>query len=115
MTTKTSLGADVADFIETFCKHHRGDLAGTLIELRPFQREIIDGLFETTDDGLWQHKHCLVMLPRKSGKSELLSAIALWALIASGEWAPEVYCVAASKDQARIVLDNIKAMIELEP
>ena len=28
MTTKTSLGADVADFIETFCKHHRGDLAG---------------------------------------------------------------------------------------
>ena len=115
MTTKTSVGADVADFIDTFCKHHRGDLAGTLIELRPFQREIIDGLFETTDDGLWQHKHCLVMLPRKSGKSELLSAIALWALIASGEWAPEVYCVAASKDQARIVLDNIKAMIELEP
>ena len=80
-----------------------------------FQQEIINGLFETNQNGLWQHKHCLVMLPRKSGKSELLSAIALWALIASGEWAPEVYCVAASKDQARIVLDNIKAMIELEP
>ena len=115
MTTKTTIGHDVADFVQTFCKHHRGDLAGQHIELRPFQQEIINGLFETTDNGLWAHKHCLVMLPRKSGKSELLSAIALWALIASGEWAPEVYCVAASKDQARIVLDNIKAMIELEP
>ena len=115
MTTKTSLGADVAEFVETFCKHHRGDLAGQYIELRPFQQEIINGLFETNNDGLWSHKHCLVMLPRKSGKSELLSAIALYALIGSGEWAPEVYCVAASKDQARIVLDNIKAMIELEP
>ena len=90
MTTKTTLGADVAEFVETFCKHHRGDLAGQYIELRPFLHEIINGLFETTDDGLWAHKHCLVMLPRKSGKSELLSAIALWALIASGEWAPEV-------------------------
>ena len=115
MTKNSTLGADVDGFIETFCKHHRGDLAGQYIELRPFQREIIDGMFELTADDLWLHKHCLVMLPRKSGKSELLSAIALYALIASRDWAPEVYCVAASKDQARIVLDNIKAMIELEP
>ena len=39
MTTKTTLGADVAEFVETFCKHHRGDLAGQNIELRPFNKK----------------------------------------------------------------------------
>ena len=115
MSTITTLGSDVADFIETLCKHNRGDSPGQYIELRPFQREIIDGLFELNEKGLWKHKHSLVMLPRKSGKSELLSAVALWALVASSDWAPEVYCVAASKEQARIVLDNVKSMVQLEP
>ena len=114
MDVLTKTADSVTSFIETFCKHHRGDLAGQTIELRPFQKEIINGLFETKQDGLWKNRHSLVMLPRKSGKSELLSAIGLWALLGSGEWAPEVYCVAGSKDQAKIVLDNVKNMIAAE-
>ena len=84
MDVLTKTADSVTSFIETFCKHHRGDLAGQTIELRPFQKEIINGLFETKQDGLWKNRHSLVMLPRKSGKSELLSAIGLWALLRPG-------------------------------
>ena len=113
--TVTTLGPLVGDFTEEFVRHTRGELAGQLVELRPFQRAILDGLFELNDAGLWKHRQGLVILPRKSGKSLLLSGVATWALFASNEPGCEVYCVAASKDQARIVFQNIKDTVEADP
>jgi len=110
----TSLGPLVAEFTEEFVRHTRGEYAGELVDLRPFQRDILDGLFALDENGLWRHRQGLVILPRKSGKSLLLSGVATWALFASGEPGCEVYCVAASKDQARIVFQNIKDTIEAD-
>ena len=112
--TPTTLGGEVADFAETFVRHTRGELAGDLVELRPFQRSILDGLFELNAAGLWAHRQGLVILPRKSGKSLLMAAAATWALFASGEPGCEIFVVAASKDQARIVFGNIRDTIELD-
>tara|TARA_R100001143_G_C3352365_1_gene130302 strand:+ start:255 stop:1700 length:1446 start_codon:yes stop_codon:yes gene_type:complete len=113
--TVTTLGPLLAEFTEEFVRHTRGELAGQLVELRPFQRAILDGLFELNDAGLWKHRQGLVILPRKSGKSLLLSGVATYALFGSGEPGCEVYCVAASKDQARIVFQNIKDCVEADP
>ena len=77
-----SLGGQVADFTESFVRHTRGEFAGELVELRPFQRAILDGLFELNDDGLWKHRQAMVILPRKAGKSLLLSGVATYALFA---------------------------------
>ena len=117
MATKAavSLGGQVAEFTEEFVRHTRGEFAGQLVELRPFQRAILDGLFELNDDGLWKHRQAMVILPRKAGKSLLLAGVATYALFASGEPGCEVYTVAASKDQARIVFQNIKDTIESDP
>ena len=113
--TPTTLGTEVADFAETFVRHTRGELAGELVELRQFQRDILNGLFELNNAGLWKHRHGLVILPRKSGKSLLMSAAATWALFASGEPGCEIFIVAASKEQARIVFGNIRDTVELDP
>jgi len=113
--TVTTLGPLVGEFTEEFVRHTRGELAGQLVDLRPFQRAILDGLFELNPAGLWKHRQGMVILPRKSGKSLLLSGVATWALFASNEPGCEVYCVAASKDQARIVFQNIKDCVEADP
>ena len=112
--TVTTLGPLVGDFTEEFVRHTRGELAGQLVELRPFQRAILDGLFELNDAGLWKHRQGLVILPRKSGKSLLLSGVATWALFAANDPGAEIFTVAASKDQARIVFQNIKDTVEAD-
>ena len=86
-----SLGGQVGEFTETFVRHTRGEFAGQLVELRPFQRAILDGLFELNDDGLWKHRQAMVILPRKAGKSLLLSGVATWALFTNVEPGTEVY------------------------
>jgi len=112
--TVTTLGVEVGDFIEEFVRHTRGELAGDLVDLRPWQRGILDGLFELDDAGRWKHRHGMVILPRKAGKSLLLAGVATWTLFASGEPGCEVYCVAGSKDQARVVFGNIRQTIEAD-
>ena len=54
LVEKVSLGGEVAEFAETFVRHTRGELAGQTIELRPFQKEILNGLFELDEKGLWK-------------------------------------------------------------
>ena len=115
LVEKVSLGGEVAEFAETFVRHTRGELAGETIDLRPFQKKILNGLFELDEKGLWKHRHGLVILPRKSGKTMLMSAAATWALYASGEPGCEVYVVAGSKDQARICYQNIRDVVEADP
>ena len=44
LAEKVSLGGEVAEFAETFVRHTRGELAGQTIDLRPFQKEILNGL-----------------------------------------------------------------------
>ncbi len=107
-----SLGPEVTAFAETFVRHTRGEYAGDLVTLRPFQKEILNGLFELDENGFWKRRHGLVILPRKSGKTMLMAAAATWALYASGEPGCEVYVVAGSKDQARICYQNIRDVVE---
>ena len=109
-----TLGGEIADFTEAFVRHTRGELAGELVDLRPFQHDILNGLWQLDDEGFWKHRQGLIILPRKSGKSLLMASAATWTLFASGEPGCEVYVVAGSKDQARIVFKNIKDTIEMD-
>lgn len=109
-------GPDVADFIEAFC-HVTQDTfagpAGTPMQLRPWQKELLGGIFARRPDGRRRHRVALVGVPRKSGKSALSAGIALDGLFASR--GGEVYSVAADRDQARIVFGHAKRMVESSP
>ncbi|WP_425154694.1 terminase large subunit [Candidatus Palauibacter sp.] len=69
----------------------------------------VDGLRElfgrVDDQGLRQYRIAFWFLPKKSGKSTLAAAVALYGLFADGEEGPEVYSVAKDRDQAALVFD----------
>ena len=104
-------------FIETFCKHSKGEWAGKPVILELFQKAYISALFgfvsETT--GYRRYRETLFYVARKNGKSTLLSGIALYMLIADDEPGAEVYSVATKKDQARIIFDETNNMIRQSP
>jgi len=95
--------------------HTKGPFAGQSFNLRPWQRKILTKLFTTRKDGLRQYRTCLLMLPRKNGKSELAAALAIYFLLFDGETGAEVYSAASDKDQAALVFNVAAQMIRNDP
>src|SRR4030095_4836257 len=80
--------------------HTRTPWAGEPFKLRPWQARILQALFHTGRDRRRQIRTCLLMLPRKNGKTELAAAIAIYMLLFDGEIGGEIYLAAADRDQA---------------
>jgi len=91
--------------------HTKGVFGGKPFNLRPWQTAILKKLFKKRKDGLRQYRTCLLMLPRKNGKSELAAALALYGLLADGEVGAEVYSAGADRDQASLVFGVAAQMI----
>ena len=109
----SAAGQRVIDFIENFCKHFKGEWAGTLMKLEPWQKLIILETFGwMRSDGLRLHRTLWLELARKNGKSQLASALAVYLLIADGEPGAEIYSSATKRDQARIVFDCAQQMVK---
>lgn len=104
-------------FIETFCKHSKGELAGKPFKLALFQRAYVSALFGFVDKetGYRRYTESFFFVARKSGKSTMLAAIALYMLMADGESGSEVYSVASKRDQANILFDQAHEMIKQSP
>ena len=104
-------------FIESFCKHSKGEWAAKPVKLELFQKAFISALFgfihETTKER--RYRETLLYVARKNGKSTLLSGLALYCLIADGEAGAEVYSVASKKDQARIIYEEVCNMVRQSP
>jgi phage terminase large subunit-like protein len=91
--------------------HTKGTFAGQPFNLRPWQRRILEQLFTTGADGRRRYRQCLLMLPRKNGKTELAAALAIYFLLFDGEMGAEVYSAAADKEQASLVFHVAAQMI----
>lgn len=114
MQPPPSDGPRLEEFVSRFCRHSKGDVAGKRIELRQWQRQILNDVYRLDHRGLWLRSTALIMLPRKSAKSQLGSCMALYALVTGGAGA-EVYAAAGSRDQARRVFDEAKAIVQMDP
>lgn len=114
MDRRISTSEDVAAWIERNCAHVKGEWAGSPLLLEPWQRdEVIVPLFGTLNpDGTRRYRTALIGIPRKAGKSTLGAAIALRLLFRDGEPGAEVYSAAADRDQAAIVFEIAKGMVE---
>lgn len=105
----------VVQFFKTELRHSKGRWAGRPFELLPWQERIIRDLFGTLrPDGRRQYRTAYIEIPRKAGKSTLAAGIAL-TLLLEGEPGGEVYSAAADRDQAAIVFETAKAMVEASP
>lgn len=116
MASSTDPGQRAVRFIQNLV-HTKGKWAGVRFILDDWQRTgIALPLFGTLrDDGLRQYRTAYIELPRKNGKSELAAAVALYLLFGDREPGAEVYGAAADKEQAAIVFDVARRMIELDP
>jgi phage terminase large subunit-like protein len=98
-------------------RHVKGPLAGQPFEPDAWQEnEIIRPLFgwKRKLDGTRRYRRAYIEIPRKNGKSTLGAGLAIIGLT-DKEPGAEVYSAAADRDQAAIIFDVAKSMVEADP
>ena len=98
-------------------KHVKGPMAGKPMVLMPFQIMLICAIYgfrDKKDNSIRMVQDVILFIPRKASKSTLIAIIGLYEL-RFGEAGGEVYCTALDRNQAGIVFDTAKGMIEGMP
>lgn len=109
-----AVGNHAIEFMETFCKHYQGELAGTTVKLELFQKAFIQALFGWLEKAthLRRYREYFFEVTRKHGKSFLSGCIAVYMLTADGEDGAEVYSAATKLDQAKVVYNVAKNIVD---
>jgi len=106
----------VLDFVSVL-KHTKGPDAGQPIVLEPFQVLLLCGIYgfrHKKDHEKRMTTDVIVFIPRKAGKSTLTAIIGLYEL-AFNEAGAEVFTLATNREQATIVFDAARSMVESMP
>jgi phage terminase large subunit-like protein len=106
----------VLDFVGML-KHTKGPDTGQPIVLEPFQVLLLCGIYGfryKKDHEKRMTTDVIVFIPRKAGKSTLTAVIGLYEL-AFNEGGAEVFTLATNREQASIVFDAARSMIESMP
>jgi phage terminase large subunit-like protein len=104
-------------FIESFCKHSKGQWIGKPVTLELFQKAKTQAVygFVHKDTGFRRCREVFTLVARKNGKSTEKAATGNYMLIGDGEGGSEVYAVATKKDQSRLVFSEAVNMIAQSP
>jgi len=103
-------------FIEGLCKFTEGKWAGEPFVLLKWQRALVGNLYGwMRPDGTRRYRQAHILVPRKSGKTELGAALALYHLLGDDEPTPEVVGIARDRSQAKLCLKRACRMAEQEP
>ena len=98
-------------------KHTKGPDAGKPINLEPFQIFAICAIYgfrSKKDHSKRMVSDVIIFIPRKAGKSTFTAMISLYEL-RYGEAGAEVFTLATNREQASIVFDAAKGMVENLP
>jgi phage terminase large subunit-like protein len=99
-----------------FLRHSKGEWAGCVFHLEPWQQFIVGSIFGwMRADGTRRFRTAFIECPRKQGKSTLAAGVGLYLFIADGEPGSEVYSAATKRDQAKIVWDEAANMVKRSP
>ena len=111
------LGLHAVEFIERFCRHYEGELAGQLVKMDLWQKAFIQTLFGWVDKKtkLRRFREFLLLVARKNGKSMLSACIMVYMLVADGEPGAQCVSIATKYDQAAIVYKTARKIIEQDP
>ena len=115
VVTGKTIAQKVISFIECL-PITSGTLAGQPFKLRPWQKKIVKGIYRTDKNGKRIVRQVLITLPRKNGKTELASVLAIAHLCGpAAETRGQVYSAAADHKQAALIYDEMKAIILTVP
>jgi phage terminase large subunit-like protein len=106
----------VVRFIGSFCCHTKGKWYGKPFRLLGWQVRLLRLLYGWKRvDGTRRFRQVYVEIPKKNGKTELVSALAIYHLLADGEMGGEIYLCASTRKQAGLVFKDAVMMIESSP
>lgn len=99
-------------FMERFCRHSKGRVAGKLIDLELFQKAKMQLVFGWVEKGtdLRRFKEVDDVRGRKNGKSTETAAVEWDIALNDGEKGAEIYCTANKRDQAKIIFTECANM-----
>ncbi len=100
-------------WIEKFCS----TTDGRPFQLLDYQKDIIKNMFgwKNSETGLYKHQICYIEIPKGNGKSGLMSALGAFLNYAGGIKNAEVYCIANTTPQARIIFNDMKRLVKANP
>jgi phage terminase large subunit-like protein len=95
-------------------KHTAGEFAGVNFQILDFQTEFVTVSLcvKRRDTKRRRYKSCMLFIPRKSGKTELLAAILLVMFFLDKEKGKEIYTMASETEQAKIIYNAAYSMIK---
>lgn len=112
---RVTAGRAIRFFERALC-HTKGEWAGQPFVLAGWQKEVTGRMFGwRRTDGSRRYRRVYVEVPRKSGKSSWAAGVALLLLFGDGEPGAEIYSCAADREQAAIVFEMARAMVEASP
>ncbi len=104
-------------FIERYCKQSKAKWAGKNIKLELWQKAFIESAFGfiDKDTGFRKYNKVALYVARKNGKSTLVSGLSNYMLTKDHEGGAEIYALANTRDQAKIVWKESARMIKKSP
>jgi len=95
-------------------RHYKGQWAGQLIALQPHQKFRLGSVFAWVHrkTGLRRFRTAYNEVPRKNGKSLEAAIVALYATFFDGEAGAEGYCIATKREQAKIVFNDCRRLVQ---
>lgn len=105
------------EFVENFCKHSKGKMAGKPFLMELWQHAMTAVIFGFVDKEteLRMVREAMLLIGRKNGKSPFASALGLYGQIADGEGGAEIVSASTKRDQAKIVWEESKRMVQKSP
>src|SRR5262245_14027951 len=111
-------GLSRADRVIKWIQHltiSSGVHAGRKFKLRPWQKEIIKAIYRTDISGNVTLRTALICIPRKNGKSQLASSLALCHLAGvEATSRGQIYSAAADRAQATLIMKEMVALIRAD-
>lgn len=104
------------EFAENYCRHSKGKLGGQRVRLMLWEKAPLAAAFGFVDiNGIRKYNRVVLIVGKKNGKSLISSIVGLYLQIADSENGPEIYAVATKRDQAKIIWQEAKRMVNKSP
>lgn len=111
-------GPQVLEFARAFGRIHKDSIGGKVgehIHWLPWEVRVIERIYaRDPQTGRRLHRRYMLGVARKNGKTALLAVLALYGLLLEADGA-EVFSCAAEREQAKLVFNAAKRMVEMEP
>lgn len=106
----------VIEFFENYCHHSKGKFGGKPVTLELWEKALLAVIFGFVDiEGNRKYREAILIVGKKNGKSLIASGIGLYMMIADNEPGSEVYAVANTREQAKIIWTEAKRMVRKSP